>query len=80
MIDCFWPHTASSGDEHWRRVSQIAKEISMRKALKSIRLSRETLLQLEQPLLKKSVGGISSPSHCDTVCGATCLTICIHGC
>lgn len=52
----------------------------MRKASKSIRLSRETLLQLEQPILKKSVGGLSSPSHCDTRCGATCLTVCIHGC
>jgi hypothetical protein len=59
---------------------QIAKEIGMRKATKSIRLSRETLLQLEQPLLKKSVGGLSSPSHCDSVCGVTCLTLCIRGC
>jgi len=52
----------------------------MRKASKSIRLSRETLLQLEQPLLKNFAGGLSDPSHCDTKCGATCLTVCIYGC
>ena len=46
----------------------------MRKASKSIRLSRETLLQLEQPMLKRYVGGATS--HCDTVCGASCLTFC----